>query len=103
MLHARITFAEGTTVTAADLESLHHGAHENCFIASSVKTIVEVGALTTDGASERPGELAHRCLVGCSLALERLDSRVTVIDEVPRHRHRLDQERRISHGLAIPQ
>ena len=28
--------------TAADIEHLHHLAHEQCFIANSIKTIVQV-------------------------------------------------------------
>ena len=33
---------EGTQPSAADLEKLHHIAHEQCFIANSVKTEVTV-------------------------------------------------------------
>ena len=38
-LHPRVTFAEGAP---ADLAALHHKAHELCFIANSVKTVVTV-------------------------------------------------------------
>ena len=40
-LHPKITF-EGTAPAQADLERLHHRAHEECFIANSVKTEVRV-------------------------------------------------------------
>ena len=42
VLHPEVSFGGGSAVTQSDLESLHHGAHENCFIANSVKTVVEV-------------------------------------------------------------
>ena len=42
VLHPEVSFAEGSAVTRADLEHLHHGAHKHCFIANSVKTVVEV-------------------------------------------------------------
>ena len=42
VLHPEVSFGAGSTVTRSDLESLHHGAHKNCFIANSVKTAVEV-------------------------------------------------------------
>ncbi len=35
---------QGTPPTAAELERLHHAAHEECFIANSVKTDVRVEA-----------------------------------------------------------
>jgi organic hydroperoxide reductase OsmC/OhrA len=41
-LHPKVSFAEGSTVTRSDLESMHHSAHESCFIANSVKTVVDV-------------------------------------------------------------
>lgn len=41
-LHPRATFAAGTTVTPAQLQDLHHRAHEACFIANSIKCLVEV-------------------------------------------------------------
>lgn len=37
-----VKFAPGTTVTAETLGELHHKAHENCFIANSVKTAVKI-------------------------------------------------------------
>ena len=43
VLHPEVSFAAGSAVTDSDLESLHEGAHKNCFIANSVKTVVEVG------------------------------------------------------------
>jgi organic hydroperoxide reductase OsmC/OhrA len=42
ILRPRITWSQGIAVPAADLEKLHHQAHENCFIANSVKTNVMV-------------------------------------------------------------
>lgn len=42
VLHPQVSFGAGATVTQSDLEDLHHGAHENCFIANSVKTVVDV-------------------------------------------------------------
>lgn len=37
-LHPATTWAEGVTVSAEKLEELHHKAHEECFLANSVKT-----------------------------------------------------------------
>lgn len=42
VLHPRVQWSEGITVSEADLEKLHHQAHEGCFIANSVKTNVTV-------------------------------------------------------------
>ena len=36
-----VTFGGTTKPSAAELRRLHHEAHEACFIASSVKTLVE--------------------------------------------------------------
>lgn len=41
-LRPAIRFAGDRQPTAAELESLHHAAHEGCFIASSVTTDVRV-------------------------------------------------------------
>lgn len=41
-LHPQVTFAPGVEVDAATLKKMHHDAHENCFIANSVKTLVIV-------------------------------------------------------------
>lgn len=41
-LKPRIVWSPGVTVTPELLAKLHHDAHENCFIASSVKTQVSV-------------------------------------------------------------
>jgi len=43
-LRPRITWGGERTPTAEELERLHHGAHEQCFIANSVKTQVTVEA-----------------------------------------------------------
>jgi organic hydroperoxide reductase OsmC/OhrA len=41
-LRPRIVFAAGTAPDAATLADIHHRSHEECFIASSVKTDVAV-------------------------------------------------------------
>ena len=41
-LHPKVTFGEGVEVDAATLKKMHHDAHEHCFIANSVKTLVFV-------------------------------------------------------------
>jgi len=41
-LQPRITFAGGTSPSAAVLADIHHQSHEECFIANSVKTNVSV-------------------------------------------------------------
>lgn len=41
-LHPHVTFAPGVEVDAAALKKMHHDAHEHCFIANSVKTLVIV-------------------------------------------------------------
>jgi organic hydroperoxide reductase OsmC/OhrA len=43
-LRPKIVWSSGITVSAEDLEKMHHDAHEGCFIASSVKTEVGVAA-----------------------------------------------------------
>jgi organic hydroperoxide reductase OsmC/OhrA len=42
ILRPKIVWTPGVTVSAADLEKLHHDAHEGCFIANSVTTAVTV-------------------------------------------------------------
>jgi len=44
-LHPRVAWSGEKIPTAADLERLHHLAHEQCFIANSVKTVVTVQPL----------------------------------------------------------
>lgn len=39
-LHPQVTFGGGKQPSAAEQEAMHHEAHEQCFIASSVKTDV---------------------------------------------------------------
>lgn len=39
-LHPEATFSGETLPSASELQALHHAAHENCFIASSVKSEV---------------------------------------------------------------
>lgn len=41
-LRPKITWSGERVPNAQELEKLHHGAHENCFIANSVKTKVTV-------------------------------------------------------------
>jgi len=41
-LHPVVQFAPGVEVDAATLKKMHHDAHEHCFIASSVKTLIIV-------------------------------------------------------------
>ena len=42
ILRPRIQWSSGVTPTDADLDTLHHQAHEGCFIANSVTTDVRV-------------------------------------------------------------
>ena len=44
-LHPRISFSGDSRPTAADEERLHHTAHEQCFIANSIKTEVTVAGI----------------------------------------------------------
>lgn len=39
-LHPEVTFSGEKLPTRAELDKMHHDAHEACFIASSVKTDV---------------------------------------------------------------
>ena len=41
-LKPKITFSGDKKPTADELDKMHHAAHENCFIASSVKTEITV-------------------------------------------------------------
>ena len=45
VLRPAVAFVEGSSPTAAELAALHHRAHEECFIANSVKTQVIVEPL----------------------------------------------------------
>ncbi|HEY3854169.1 MAG TPA: OsmC family protein [Verrucomicrobiae bacterium] len=45
-LHPKITYSGSPHPTAADEETLHHSAHEQCFIANSVKTNILVESKT---------------------------------------------------------
>lgn len=42
-LHPQIAYSGNKLPTLADEERLHHMAHEQCFIANSIKTKVTVG------------------------------------------------------------
>ena len=42
VLHPRITYAGAKTPTREEEEQMHHAAHDQCFIANSVKTDVRV-------------------------------------------------------------
>jgi len=50
-LHPRIVYSGAKTPAPADEEHLHHLAHEQCFIANSIRTevIVKPTALSTEG------------------------------------------------------
>ena len=41
-LHPKIVYSGNIQPTSAELEKLHHLAHEQCFIANSVKTEIVV-------------------------------------------------------------
>ena len=41
-LRPKIVWTEGVTASSADLEAMHHEAHEGCFIANSVTTKITV-------------------------------------------------------------
>jgi organic hydroperoxide reductase OsmC/OhrA len=41
-LQPRITWGDPTLPAAAEIEHLHHLAHEQCFIANSIKTEIRV-------------------------------------------------------------
>jgi organic hydroperoxide reductase OsmC/OhrA len=41
-LRPKITFSGDKQPTSEELDKMHHAAHENCFIASSVKTEITV-------------------------------------------------------------
>jgi organic hydroperoxide reductase OsmC/OhrA len=45
MLQPKIVYSGSKLPTAAEEEHLHHLAHEQCFIANSVKTEVKVGGI----------------------------------------------------------
>jgi len=42
ILRPRVQWSQGVAVSQADLDNMHHQAHEGCFIANSVKTNVTV-------------------------------------------------------------
>jgi organic hydroperoxide reductase OsmC/OhrA len=42
MLRPKLKWAGDKTPSADELDKMHHAAHENCFIANSVKTEVTV-------------------------------------------------------------
>lgn len=41
-LHPKISFGGDKTPTAEEIERMHESAHRNCFIANSIKSVVEV-------------------------------------------------------------
>ena len=47
-LRPDVTFSGGKLPTHADIDALHHEAHEACYIASSVKTEVRCEAVYPD-------------------------------------------------------
>ena len=48
ILHPRVEFSGERLPTRADIERLHHEAHEECFIATSVKTDVRCEPVIVD-------------------------------------------------------
>jgi organic hydroperoxide reductase OsmC/OhrA len=44
-LHPKITWGGDRKPSAEEVDKIHHSAHENCFIANSVKTKVTVAKL----------------------------------------------------------
>jgi organic hydroperoxide reductase OsmC/OhrA len=54
VLRPRITYGGATPPAGADEDRLHHTAHEQCFIANSVKTAIVVQK--PQGLGPRPGE-----------------------------------------------
>lgn len=52
VLSPRVAFAPGRRPTAAEHAALHHAAHEECFIANSVRT--EVRCEATDATESAP-------------------------------------------------
>jgi organic hydroperoxide reductase OsmC/OhrA len=50
-LSPRVTFAGSKIPTDADVEAMHHQAHEDCFIANSVRTLVQTQGSWTMQAS----------------------------------------------------
>jgi organic hydroperoxide reductase OsmC/OhrA len=42
VLHPRIVYSGGKSPSREELEQMHHAAHDQCFIANSVKTDVKV-------------------------------------------------------------
>ena len=45
-LHPKLKFSGDNQPTEKDIEEMHHFAHENCFIANSVKTEVTVAQVS---------------------------------------------------------
>jgi organic hydroperoxide reductase OsmC/OhrA len=45
-LHPQIVWGGDKTPTPAELDQLHHRSHEECFIANSVKTEIEVATIS---------------------------------------------------------
>ena len=43
-LNPKITYSGERLPTPAEVDELHHEAHEQCFIANSVKTEIKVGS-----------------------------------------------------------
>ena len=46
-LHPKIAYSGEKRPTPADEEKLHHAAHEQCFIANSIKTAVSVAGIAS--------------------------------------------------------
>lgn len=54
-LRPLLTFSGEKQPTPAEIESLHHRAHELCFIANSIKTEVSIGKEASALPSKQPG------------------------------------------------
>jgi organic hydroperoxide reductase OsmC/OhrA len=50
-LSPHVTFSGDKTPTEADMEAMHHEAHQSCFLANSVRTIVQTQGTWTMQAS----------------------------------------------------
>ena len=48
-LHPRVTWAEGKAPSAEQEAELHHLAHDDCYIANSVRTVIRVSARVATG------------------------------------------------------
>jgi organic hydroperoxide reductase OsmC/OhrA len=59
-LSPRVTYADGRAPDAEAEEALHHGAHEACYIANSVKTEIRVRSGVSASESAAPGDSSQQ-------------------------------------------